>query len=78
MKIYKYTVIFEPAEEGGYLAHIPALNGLTTQGETLEEAQSMAKDAIKCFIETCIIKGLPAPEDTIEGQPVAQEILVAI
>jgi predicted RNase H-like HicB family nuclease len=38
MKIYEYTVIFEPAEEGGYLAHVPALNGLTTEGETLEEA----------------------------------------
>ena len=78
MKEYEYTVIFEPAEEGGWLAHVPALNGLTTEGETLEEAQEMAKDAIKCFIETCIIKGLPVPDDTIEGQPVVQKMLVVI
>ena len=74
MKEYKYTVIFEPAVEGGGLAHIPALNGLTTEGEMLEEAQEMVKDAIKCFIETCMIKGLPVPDDTIEGHPVVQKI----
>jgi len=28
---YTYTVIFESAEEGGYLAHIPTL-GSTTEG----------------------------------------------
>ncbi len=37
MKEYEYTVIFEPAEEGGWLAHVPALNGLTTEGETWED-----------------------------------------
>ena len=78
MKAYEYTVIFEPAEEGGYLAHVPALNGLTTQGETLDEAVEMVKDAIKCFIETAKIKGLPIPEDLLEGQPVVRKMTVAV
>ena len=77
MKAYEYTVIFEPAEEGGYLAHVPALNGLTTQGETLDEAVEMVKDAIKCFLETLRIKGLPIPEDMLEGQPVVRKMTVA-
>ena len=69
MKQYKYTVIFEPAEEGGYIAHIPALNGIATQGETLEEAKAMAKDAIKGYIETLKELNLPIPEDSIDAHP---------
>ena len=45
MNIYEYTVIFEE-EDGIWLAHVPALNGLTTEGETIEEAKAMVKDAI--------------------------------
>jgi hypothetical protein len=35
---YEYTVIFEPAEEGGYVVTVPALPGLHTEGDTFEEA----------------------------------------
>ena len=49
---YRYTAIFEPAEEGGYVVTISALNGLTTEGDTLEEARSMAQDAIRCYLES--------------------------
>ena len=38
-KSYKYTAVFEPAEEGGYVVYIPALPGCVTQGETFEEAK---------------------------------------
>jgi predicted RNase H-like HicB family nuclease len=69
MKKHKYTVIFEPAEEGGYIAHIPALNGIVTQGETLEEAEAMAIDLIEGYIETLQKKGLPIPEEPIKADP---------
>lgn len=49
-KIYQYTVVFEPAEEGGYVVSVPALPGCVTQGETLEEAMAMAKDAIEGYL----------------------------
>lgn len=42
-----FTVVFEPGEEGGYVVTCPALPGLTTEGDTLEEAREMAKDAIR-------------------------------
>ncbi|PIR44456.1 MAG: HicB family protein [Candidatus Vogelbacteria bacterium CG10_big_fil_rev_8_21_14_0_10_51_16] len=45
----KYTVMYEPAEEGGYVVRIPTL-GAATQGETLEEAQAMAKECIEANI----------------------------
>lgn len=49
-KVLKYTVIFEPAEEGGYVVSVPALPGCFTEGDTLEEAMEMAKDAITAYI----------------------------
>ncbi|MEK7175693.1 MAG: type II toxin-antitoxin system HicB family antitoxin [Patescibacteria group bacterium] len=50
-KIYNLTVIFEPAEEGGYIVSVPALPGCVTQGETFEEAELMAKDAIEGYVK---------------------------
>jgi hypothetical protein len=40
---YNFTVLYEPAEEGGYVVKCPALPGLVTEGDTLEEARAMAK-----------------------------------
>ena len=60
MQIHRYTVIFEPAEEGGYVVHVPALNGAATQGETLDEAREMAKDLIIGYLEALGKDGTPA------------------
>lgn len=49
-KILKFTVVFEKAEEGGYIVTVPALPGWMTQGETFEEAEAMVKDAIKMLL----------------------------
>jgi antitoxin HicB len=49
----KYTVILIPEEEGGYSVEVPALPGCYTQGETKEEAISMAKEAIELYLESC-------------------------
>jgi antitoxin HicB len=62
---YTYTVIFEEAEEGGYLAHVPAL-GFVTEGNTLEEARLMAADAIHGVLETRREHGEIIPEDIEE------------
>lgn len=48
-KALKLTVVFEEAEEGGYIARVPALPGCVTQGESLEEAESMVRDAIRAY-----------------------------
>ncbi len=48
---YSYTVIYEPAREGGYQATVPLLPGLVTYGRTFEEAREMARDAIRCYLE---------------------------
>jgi predicted RNA binding protein YcfA (HicA-like mRNA interferase family) len=33
-KEYQYTVLYEPAEEGGFVVTVPALSGLVTEGDT--------------------------------------------
>ncbi len=54
MPDYQYTAVFEPAEEGGYVVTVPALPGLVTEGDTLEEARAMVKDAIRGYLESLI------------------------
>jgi predicted RNase H-like HicB family nuclease len=77
---YRYTVLFEPAEEGGYVATCPSLPGLVTEGDTLEEARIMAADAIRGYLEALAKDGLPLPpEDTQPGGPIIKEtVAVAI
>lgn len=51
---YTYTVVFELDEEaGGYTVTCPALPGLVTEGDTLEEARERAAGAIRCYLEAC-------------------------
>jgi len=51
-KKYSYTIIYEPVKQGGYQVTIPLLPGLVTYGRNLEEAKTMARDAIKCYLES--------------------------
>lgn len=57
--INRYTVILEPAEEGGYTVTIPALPGCITEGDTFEQAIAMARDAIGGYIQSMIKHGEP-------------------
>ncbi len=67
----KYTIILDPdPDEGGYTVTVPTLPGCVTQGETLEEAIAMAKDAIRLYIETLIALGEPVPEEREHPQAI--------
>lgn len=65
-KVLKYTVVFEPAEGGGYVASVPALPGCISQGETFEEAVSMIKDAISGYLAVLKEKGEEIPTESEE------------
>ncbi len=62
MSEHRYTVLFEAAEEGGYVATCPALPGLVTEGDTLDEARDMVRDAIRGYLESLAKDGPPAPQ----------------
>ena len=75
----QYTVLFEPAEEGGYVVTCPALPGLVTEGDTLEEARAMAADAIRTYLESLRKDGDPIPPDKkLSADPVKEEITVSL
>ena len=76
---YTYTVLIEPAEEGGYVVTVPRLPGCVTQGETPKEARAMAADAIEGYIESLRAHGdaIPASEPHTEN-PIREEITVTL
>ncbi|MGH2460091.1 MAG: type II toxin-antitoxin system HicB family antitoxin [Chloroflexota bacterium] len=64
MKEYRYAIILHPeCEDGGYSVTVPALPGCFAQGETLEEAIALAKEAIVLHIVGLREAGEPIPEE---------------
>ncbi len=70
-----YTIILYPDPEGGYTVTVPTLPGCITQGETLEEAIEMAKDAIQNHIESLVADGEPVPEEHEHPQAIVIEVV---
>ena len=61
-----YYAKFEPAPEGGYVVSFPDLRNAATQGDTIQEAEDMAVDAIRTLFWGLINAGeeLPPPGKT--------------
>jgi predicted RNase H-like HicB family nuclease len=75
----QHTVLFEPAEESGYVVTCPALPGLVTEGGTLAQARMMAVDAIRAYLESHRKDGQPIPADKkLSADPVKDEIAVTL
>jgi predicted RNase H-like HicB family nuclease len=60
---FSYSVFYEQATEGGYVASVPALPGCHSQGETLEEAESNIKEAIALYLESLAAHGERIPQE---------------
>ena len=61
-KNLSYSVYYEQASEGGYVAFVPALPGCHTQGETLEDTERNVKEAIALYLESLVAHGEAIPE----------------
>ncbi len=57
-----FTVVFDKGENG-FTVTVPSLPGVVTEGRNLEEARSMAIDAIKCHLESLRKDGEPVPAE---------------
>lgn len=69
-----YTVVLERDLEGsGFVATCPMLPGLVTEGDTVEATLDMARDAIRAYVESLLIDGLPIPE---EREPIVSPVTV--
>jgi predicted RNase H-like HicB family nuclease len=74
MKVLNFTVVMTPDVTGGYVVTCPALPGLVTEGDTLEEARSMAADAIRGYLESLKKDGEPIPNDESITEQLAIEV----
>ena len=51
MSKIEITAVFEPCEEGGFIAYVQEFSGINTQGETLEEAKENLANAVNLVFE---------------------------
>jgi len=63
-----YRVLLRKEPEGGYTAIVPTLPGCVTFGESIEEAITMAKEAIELYLESLRAHGdeIPTEEGVLE------------
>ena len=45
------TAVFEPCDEGGYIAYIEEIPGINSQGETIDKAKENLSEAINLMFE---------------------------
>ena len=71
----RYTVLLSPAEAGGYVAMVPMFT-LVSEGDTVEHALEMAREAIELRVEAMIRDG----DVVLEGEtaPIVAAVDVAI
>lgn len=76
-KALSYSVFYEEATEGGYVAFVPALPGCHTQGETLEEAEQNVTEAIVLYLESLAAHGEAIPEEgrSFQGRVIPPEFM---
>lgn len=73
MRKIKITAELIPAEEGGYVVYCPELD-ITTEGETIEEAIDMLKDAAKGYIDVVGIENIPS----LSGKAIKEELELVV
>jgi antitoxin HicB len=71
---FTYSLAIEE-QDGGYLAHFPALPGCLTWGVTYHEAVNNAREALVVYLETLAENGDPIPEETTQ-EPVSLGVTV--
>lgn len=63
----RYPIIIYPAEEGGYVAEVPALKGCLAQGETQAECLKELNKVQALWLESARRnrEKIPSPSDVI-------------
>jgi predicted RNase H-like HicB family nuclease len=61
MDVRNYKILLREEPEGGFTVFVPSLEGCITYGKDLEEAKTMAKEAIELYVESLQQDGIPIP-----------------
>ena len=76
---YLFPAIFEPGDAGGYTVTFPDLPGCITEGDTLEEAFAMAKEALELHVYGMEEDHEPIPEPSrLKPATVPPQAMVAV
>jgi predicted RNase H-like HicB family nuclease len=62
MAALTFNVVYEDAGDGWVYAHVPELPEVQTQGEGLDDARAMVRDAISLVLEERRERGEPIPQ----------------
>lgn len=57
-----YLIVIHKEPDSDYSVTVPDLPGCITAGDTLDDAQNQALEAIQCHIEGMLLDGEPIPE----------------
>lgn len=81
MERYMFAAVLTPGEKKGYVVTFPDLPGCITEGDDLEEACKMAKDALELHLYGLEEEGLPIPKPTSnfiewENKPVGEIVII--
>jgi predicted RNase H-like HicB family nuclease len=67
----EYLVVYERADDGGWGAHSPDVDGVFALGATREEVEARMAEALAAHLALLRETGLPAPEPHTEAGRVA-------
>jgi len=67
-QVKNFRILLRKEPEGGYTVIVPLLPGCVTYGDTLDDAITMAEEAIELYIESLIADGeeVPTERNTFE------------
>ena len=57
-----YPIVIHKDPDSDYCVIVPDLPGCITAGNTLDDAQNQALEAIQCHVEAMLLDGEPIPE----------------
>jgi len=60
---HSFKIHLHKQSEGGFTVTVPSLPGCITEGDTIDEALEMAKEAIALYIEELRSRGEEIPDD---------------
>ena len=67
----QYLVIYEQAEDGGWGAHSPDVDGVFALGGSREEVESRMAEALAAHLEMLRAEGRPLPEPRTDAGRIA-------
>ena len=78
MIVRHFKVLIEYApEDMAWVTYVPALDNLSTYGETREEALENTKEAILGYLEAAEKEGIQVPAEATDAELVDIEVAVA-